>query len=292
MDKIFTKKRIVEFVYLTIGVAIASFAFSFFLNPRNIVIGGVSGIGILLKNLIDGFDPAFIIMLTNIALLILGLFTLGRDFFIKTAYGSLMFPVFIFLFNLLYEAINIDQQVQSLDMVVVILFSSLIMGAGLGIVVRFGGTTGGSEVIQKILYKYLHIPFSTSLYIVDGIVIFIGLILSVTTLEIFLYAIVFTYLSGVIIDMIIYSGFNSRAVYIISSKNQEIKRHILEEFERGLTSIRVVGEYTKNEQEMLVCVLSSGEYFKLRSIIEKEDPTAFYYAVRASEVRGEGFTYD
>ena len=95
-----------------------------------------------------------------------------------------------------------------------------------------------------------------------------------------------------VIDSVVYSGFNRRAVYIISNNNEEIKRHILDGFERGLTTIKVIGEYTKKEQEMLLCVLNSNEYNKLKAIINKVDPSAFFFVVRANEVTGEGFTYD
>lgn len=292
MEKIFAKKKILEYLYITLGVAITSFAFSFFLNPKNLVIGGVSGVGIILKNLIPGFDPALVIFLLNIVLLVIGFFLLGKDFFVKTLYGSLIFPLFIFIFDLLYIAVDVNDEIQNLDMVLIVLFASFITGLGLGIVLKFGGTTGGTEVVQKIFFKYFHLPFSTSLYILDGLVIFAGFLLNVTLFESFLYAIVFTFLSGVVIDSVVYTGFNRRAVYIISKKNEEIKKHILEDFERGLSSIKVVGEYTKNQQEMLLCVLSSSEYNKLKTIINKLDPTAFFFVVRANEVTGEGFTYD
>ena len=93
-------------------------------------------------------------------------------------------------------------------------------------------------------------------------------------------------------DAIIFSGFNKRAVYIISKKHDQIKERLLHDFDRGVTGIKVTGEYTNQEQKMLLCVLSSAEYYKLRTIIEEIDPNAFYFAVRASEVRGEGFTYE
>lgn len=290
MKLIFTKQKILEWLYITIGVAISSFAFSFFLNPRNIVIGGVSGIGVIIKG-VFGTDPALVILLINFALVLFGLLTIGKDFFIKTVYGSLMFPIFIKLFDYIYIKASVDASIQNLDMVLITLFSSLIMGAGLGIVVKHGGTTGGTEIPQKILFKYLHIPFSMSLYFLDGAVILTGLFVT-GDLSITLYAIIFTYLSGFVMDTVIFSGFNKRAVYIISSKNEEIKHELLVNFERGVTGIKVVGEYSKSEKKMLVCVLSTIEYYKLREIIEHYDKTAFYYAVRASEVRGEGFSYD
>ncbi len=284
------RKKIKEWLNIVVGVALASFAFSFFLNPKNIVIGGVSGVGILLKSLIAGYNPAYTILIINMVLLVFGLILLGRDFFIKTAFGSLLFPVFIGIFDFLYARINID--VTKLDMVLIVLFSAIIMGIGLGTVVRNGATTGGTEVIQKILFKFFHMPYSLSLYILDGIIIALGLIFNVTDLQTFLYAIVFTYLCGVVVDTIVFAGFNKRAVYIISDKYAEIRDEIIHDFERGVTSIKVIGEYSKNEKTLLLCVLPSNEYFKLRNIVEKIDETAFFFAVRASEVRGEGFTYE
>jgi uncharacterized membrane-anchored protein YitT (DUF2179 family) len=284
------KKKIKEWLNIVGGVALASFAFSFFLSPKNIVIGGVSGVGIILKNLIPGYDPAFTILVINILLLLLGLIVLGRDFFFKTAFGSILFPLFIGLFDFIYVRVKVDTT--QLDMVLIVLFAALIMGVGLGIVVRNGGTTGGSEVIQKILFRYFHMPYSVSLYIIDGIIITLGVLIGISDLQTFLYAIVFTYLSGVVVDTIVFAGFNKRAVYIISEKHEEIKDEILHNFERGVTSIKVVGEYSKNERTLLLCVLPSSEYFRLRNIVEKIDKNAFFFAVRASEVRGEGFTYD
>lgn len=291
-EKISDKKKLLEYVFITLGVAITSFAFSFFLNPRNLVIGGVSGAGIIIKDFIPGFDPALTILIINVLLLIIGLFLLGKDFFIKTLYGSLIFPLFIYIFELVLKGFKLESQIHELDMVLIVLIASFIMGIGLGIVLKFGGTTGGTEVVQKIFFKYLHLPFSTSLYILDGIVIFAGFITGVADMQSFLYAIIFTFLCGMVIDSVVYSGFNRRAVYIISKNNEVIKKHILEDFERGLTSIKVVGEYTKNEQEMLLCVLNSNEYNKLKQIINDVDPNAFFFVVRANEVTGEGFTYD
>lgn len=291
-ENIITLERFIEFLKITIGVAIVALAFSFFLNPKDLVIGGVSGIGILLKNLIDGFNPAFTILILNIILLFIGLGLLGKDFFIKTVYGSLAFPVFIFLFDKLYAVIGIAEDIINLDMVVLVLFASVISGIGLGIVLKFGGTTGGTEIVQKIFFKYFHLPFSVSLYILDGIVILAGFLLNVMDFQTMLYAIIFTFTCGLVIDRVVYSGFNRRAVYIISKKNEEIKKHILEDFERGLTSIRVVGEYTNKEQVMLMCVLNSKEYNKLKTIVNEIDENAFYFVVRAHEVGGEGFTYE
>ncbi|MGD9886695.1 MAG: YitT family protein [Bacilli bacterium] len=284
------RKKMIEILFITLGVAISAFAFSFFLNVNTIVIGGGSGIGVILHDLL-GWDPSLVILILNSFLLLIGFFLLGKDFFIKTIFGSLSYPMFVKIFDWLYRFLELDFSSNALDMILIIFFSSIIMGFGLGLVVKFGGTTGGTEVGQKILMKYFHIPFSTSLYVLDGIVILMGFLLKVIDIELALYAVVFTYLCGIVIDSVVFTGINKRAVYIISSKNEEIKKDLLEKFERGVTSIRVIGEYSKQNREMLVCVLSIVEYYRLREIIENYDPQAFYYSVRASEVRGEGFSY-
>lgn len=286
MKYFLTKERIKEWLYINLGILLMALAYSFFLEPKNIVIGGVSGLAIIFKHLWN-LDPAFVILVLNVALLLIGLFILGKDFFIKTIYGSLIFPLFVKLLSLLAQAINFKLD----DFFLIVAFSSILSGVGLGLVIKHGGTTGGTEIPQKILFKLFHMPFSVSLYILDGLVIAAGYIVY-RNIEVILYALIYLAIVGLVMDAIIFSGFNKRAVYIISKKHDQIKERLLHDFDRGVTGIKVTGEYTNQEQKMLLCVLSSAEYYKLRTIIEEIDPNAFYFAVRASEVRGEGFTYE
>lgn len=286
-DKI--KKYYKDWLFMTLGVAIAGAGYSFFIMPNDIVTGGVSGLGVLFKNIFNGFDPALTILILNIVFLIIGLFLVGKEFFLKTVYGSLTFPLFIELFSLLYNVI--PNEYKEFDLPLIVIFASISIGYGLGLVIKHGGSTGGVEVLQKMMFKYLHIPFSMSLYLIDGTIILIGLFV-LKNVQLSLYAIVFTYIAGVVIDSVVFSGFNKKAVYIISDKSEDIKNDLLDQMDRGVTSIKVIGEYSKKERSMLLCVLNNGEYIKLRDIIEKYDSNAFYFAVRASEVRGEGFSYE
>lgn len=281
------KRVVLEWLYMTLGVALAAATFSFLLDPINLVIGGVSGLGTVLNNVLE-IDTAMIILLINIGLLIIGLIFLGKEFFIKTVYGSLAFPLFIKLFDAVYRFIDMAP-IQ--DRTIITFFGSIMMGVGLGIVIKYGGTTGGTEIPQNILLKYFHIPYSVSLYFFDGIVILLGVVVF-KDLSLALYGIVFIFLSGFAVDQVVFSGFNKRAVYIISKQNTEIKNRIIEDIGRGVTRIKIIGGYSNQENEKLICVLSSFEFYRLKGIIKKIDPEAFYYAVRASEVSGEGFTYE
>lgn len=296
--KEFIKKlKLKSFIKITIGVMLSACAFSFFLNINNIVLGGVSGLSVIFKELF-GWDASLSALIMNIALLIIGFIFLGKEFFIKNAYASIMYPVFMKVFELIYNALNKTgfslltiENGGTADYMLVIIFSALIMGYGLGLVLKEGSSTGGTETPQNILYKYFHIPYSISLYVIDGSVILLGFFLLRQTANDLFYEIIFMVVSGVLMDMMLFSGFNKRAVYIISEKSEEIRDAIINDFERGVTSIKVVGEFTQDERKMLLCVMSSREYMKLRALIEKVDPHAFYYSTRANEVRGEGFSY-
>lgn len=294
LKKIFTKEHIKDWSIVTIGNFLVAIAFSFFLDPNNLVIGGSTGLATIFKYLF-GIDTDISVFIINALLLVVGLLLLGKDFFMKTAYSTIIFPVMIRILNMVYSLITPEGNILISEPMLVIIFSSLIMGFGIGLVLKQGGTTGGTEVPQKILYKYFHMPYSISLILVDGVIILLGAILindgeQIIDFHNVLYAIIFVYLSGMVMDQIVFSGFNSRAVHIISSKNEEIKKRILEDFERGVTQIRIVGGYTNEEKTKLVCILSSNEFYKLKGIIQELDPNAFFYVVRANEVSGEGFT--
>jgi len=279
------QKQVLEFIYINIGVMLVALSFSLFLEPNNIVAGGVSGIGIILRD-IFGIDPVYIIFATNFILLLVGLIFISKEFFLKTVYGSITFPLYVWAFSFL----SADFASQINDLIIITIFAALIMGLGIGIVMKNGGTTGGVEVLQTLLFKYAHLPFSTSLFIIDGAIVLAGML--VFGIEVGLYAIIFIYLSGLIIDNVVFGGFNKRAAYIITKYPDEIKSKIYTILERGVTEIITKGGYTGESRKMLLCVLSTKEYYHLRKIVKEIDPKAFLFVARTNEVIGEGFTYD
>ena len=294
MKKYLNKEYLKELFIITFGNFLVAVAFSFFLDPNNLVIGGATGLATIFKNIFE-WDTAISVFVINGILLLIGLFFLGKEFFIKTLYSSVVLPIMISFCNILHDALVHEGEILVNDQALVIIFSSLIMGLGIGLVMRKGATTGGTEIPQKLLYKYCYIPYSVSLYLIDGVIVVLGSILlrepgQMMDINKLLYAIIFIYVSGLVIDQIVFSGFNSRAVHIISSKSEEIKKRILEDFERGVSEVKIVGGYTKEEKTKLICILSSSEFYRLKGIIHEVDPLAFFYVVRANEVSGEGFT--
>lgn len=296
MKKFFQTRKVKDFLMLNIGLIMTAFCLVMIFEPNGAVFGGVGGIGIILENYIN-IPVSIIVFVINALLLIVALIFISKDFFIKTLYGSLAYPVYAFIFELLLKALDekIIIELYSTNGLLLVFFSAIIMGIGLGLAIKSGASTGGVDIIQALLYKYVKIPYSKSLIIVEGPIIILGSIINFTGSNAFLnalYAIAFIILSGYIMDSIIFSGFNVRATYIITNKPEEIKNEIFEKLDRGVTEIYTKGGYTGVDRKMLLCVLSSREFFILKDIIESLDPLAFIYAVRASEVHGEGFSYD
>lgn len=294
MKNILNKKRIKEFLLINLGIFLVSFAFTFFLDKNNFIFGGVSGIGIILKNLFgDKIPSSIIILIINTILLIIGWIFLGKGFFLKTIFGTIAFPFYSFLLELLIPAAWYP--IVTTDILIIVIGASLIMGAGLGLAMRYGASTGGIDIIQMILLKYVKIPLSASLVIIDGAIVIIGAITGYSSLLpifLILYGIAYTVVSGIVMDNIVFGGFNVRAAYIVTSKPEEIKNQIYEKLNRGVTEIYARGGYSLEDKKILLCVLTTREYYFLRSMALKIDPSAFVFVEKASEVHGEGFTYE
>ena len=294
--QILKSRKVKDFIMLNVGLIMTAFCLVMIFEPNNAVFGGVGGIGIILDDIIP-VPVSVIVFVINALLLIVGWIFIGKEFFLKTLYGSLAYPVYAFLLELLFNLFdkNIIIELYQTNGLLLVFFSAIIMGIGLGLAIKSGASTGGVDIIQAMFYKFLKIPYSKSLIMVEGPIILIGSIVNFSGSSGVLnalYAIAFIILSGYMMDAIIFSGFNVRATYIITNKPDEIKTEIFDKLDRGVTEIYTKGGYTGVDRKMLLCVLSSREFFILKDIIESIDPLAFIYAVRASEVHGEGFSYD
>lgn len=294
IKKFFTKKKIKEFLCINIGVFLVALSFTFFLDRNDFIFGGVSGIGIILRNVFgDKVPSSLIILVINIILLIIGLISLGKEFFLKTIFGTIAFPVYSFLLELIIP--DSWYPVFTTDTFIIVIGAGLLMGLGLGFAMKYGASTGGVDIIQMAMLKYFKIPLSISLIIIDGSIIVIGAMTGYSSLNgilLILYGVAYIFISGFVMDNIVFGGFNVRAAYIVTTKSEEIKQQIFQKLNRGVTEIYSRGGYTLEEQKTLLCVLTTREYYYLRSITLEIDPQAFIFVTKASEVHGEGFTYE
>lgn len=304
MNNIKSKKRkIKDFLMINIGVLLFSLSFVFLMEPNNQVYGGVTGISIVITALLPAWERAsYFILFLNLILLLLGLLFVSKEFFVKTLYcsfASFAFP-WILEWCLTDNVLDILRNLFQNNGFLIVTISAVVAGYGLGLALKGGASTGGTDILQAILYKHFHMPYSKSLILVDcSIVVFGSVILCcfggvsvLDTVISLLYAIIYIIISGYIMDAVVFSGFNVRAVYIITKENEKVKDFIMKELERGVTIIPSVGAYTNINREMLMTVISSREYYLLKDVVYSVDDKAFVYTVRASEVHGEGFSYD
>ncbi len=277
--EIYNKNKLKRYITLFIGLFILSIAFNLFLLPSNIVFGGVSGLSIITKKFF-GWSPSWFILVSSIILLIISYFVLGKEKTRRSVLGSLLFPLMVRLTQNMSTYIQID----SPDLVVCALFGGVLYGIGAGLVFKAGFTTGGTDIINQILSKYFKISMGTSLIFSDGfIVLFGGFVFGAIRL---MYALVTLYLISVLTDKVLLGISDSKAFYIISEKEDEIKEYILKELGHGVTVFDGKGGYTKEKEKVLFCVIPTKDHFRLKEGIHSIDNDAFFVATDAYEVLG------
>ncbi len=278
------KAKIREMIEITAGVILMTTGFYFFLLPTGMVIGGIFGVSIILRNVI--VVSTFMYM-ANIFLLMMGFLFLGKVFFLKTVYGTLLTPTIVFV---LEKTVPMDFFIQHLHespLLISAIFGGLTIGIGLAIVLRNNASTGGMDVTQMILSKYLKMPLSTAMYITDGIVLSVALFIN---FELGLYAIASTILMGVCLDRLAIDGKAGYTMFIVTDKAENIQHEIYRKLKRGISKIQATGGYSKIQKDMLICTVERHQLYMLKLIIKETDPNAFSFVMQTKEALGQGFT--
>lgn len=282
-------KKIISYLMIAFGVFIVSFGYYFILLPTKMVTGGMMGVSIILEKYID---PVIFLYASYVVLLITGGLVLGKEFFFRSVFGTILQPTIVLLFrvlkldsNMLINCFN-EHNVLVLSCVIAALFT----GLGNGILFRNNATTGGMDVIQKIMVEKLHISPSIAMYGSDGLIIIIGCISF--GIENTIFAIISMYICGKVLDYVILGTKKKNACYIISKKHELIKEYVYKNLDRGITEEYIRGGYLKEESMMLMCILSNKEYVKLKEEVLKIDNSAFLFVVPTNEVYGKGFSSD
>lgn len=272
-----------QYLMMSAGIILMVMGFYYFIIPADLVTGGVTGIGLVL-NKVTGIKISYIVFIFNVVLLLFGLIFLGKKTFVKSIYGSLFFPLVLFLFELFAPPLDIEG-----DFVIAVTFGGLLLGVGFGLVIKYGGTSGGTDIPIKILNKKLKMPISYSIYITDGIIILFGVLVFFSDYGINsgLYAIITMYISGVVADQVVMGRISKKAVQIITDKPDEIKAAIYEGIARGVTEVSIKGGYSKQTKTMLITVITKQEYYIVKNIVAAIDESAFVYVTSATEIHGD-----
>ncbi len=264
------------------GNALLAFLVAAFIIPHDIIMGGTTGIGIVLSNIFQ-VDTAIFVLVLNVALLLVGLFILGKRFFIATAASSVLYPVFLGLMERIPGIGNLTD-----DPLLASLFGGVLMGIALGMVIRVGSSTGGMDIVNLILHKYFHLPVSVFVYITDIIVVGGQAIFNEP--EKTLLGIVVLVLETIILEQVMIFGKSQIQIYIVSEKYEEIRESLLTELGAGVTMHYIETGHLGKMQKAVLCVIPPQKLYAANERIHQIDENAFLTITKIKEVRGKGFT--
>ncbi|MEW9109397.1 YitT family protein [Cytobacillus gottheilii] len=271
--------------FILLGSAIFSFGIVHFNMQNNLAEGGFTGITLLLYFLWE-WDPSYTNLILNIPLFFIGWKLLGRSVFLYTIIGTFSVSVFLWIF----QRYQINMPLKD-DLTLAALFAGVFIGVGLGIIFRYGGTTGGVDIIARLANKYAGISMGKAMFMFDAVVIALSLIFYLTYQEA-MYTLVAVFIGARVIDFMQEGAYAARGAMIISENTGQIAEKIMKEMDRGATILRGYGPYTKKDKEVLYCVVARNEIVKLKSVITSVDPHAFVSVTVVHDVLGEGFTLD
>ena len=282
-----TRYTILEYFYIVLGSFITAFAITGFTNPSKIAPGGVSGVSTILYHAF-GFDLSLTMLLQNIPLFIVGTLLFGKQFGLKSLLGSVLLSLFSSLIGNVLGYDGILDLSKDMNVWLRCLFGGVISGVGIGIVMKSGANTGGTDIIAQIAARYLHIPLGTSLFIVDGIVILCSAF--IFGIESALYAIIVAYVMQVMVNKIVLMmGTNyAKTCYIISEKLNEIRDFVLNDLDKSGTLIEAKGLYSMKNRPMLMVVIPNQSVSRLTRMVHLTDPAAFLIIQETYHVFGEG----
>ncbi len=279
LEKINSKSSIKRHIQFVLGCFLIAVAYNLLLAPNNIVAGGVGGLAIIINYLID-IDNSAVILVSNILLLILSYFLLGKAKTKATFLGSILFPIFVSLTGNISAIIDIDTN----ELLLISVFGGVVYGFGAGMIYKSGFTTGGTDIINQILSKYLKISIGNSMLYCDGTIVLLTAFVFGPTH--FMYSIIVLYVISFMSDRVILGVSDSKAFYIVTKEEQKIKEYILRYLNHGVTVFNAKGGYAKENQTVLMCVLPTKDYYRLKEGIHEIDPNSFFVVTDAYEVFG------
>lgn len=279
------KQTAVEYISVIIGTALMAFACQCIYDPIGLVIGGFTGLSIIIKSVssvfIEGGIPLWITnLILNAPVFIIGYLRLGKRFIGRTLFGTVMLSVWLYII----PSVDLTQG----DYTLAAIFGGVLEGAGMGLVLRSKATTGGTDMVATLIQSYVrHCSIVRIMQILDGSIVLIGMY--VFGLRPALYAIAAVFCMAKVSDAIMEGFKYSKAAYIITDRHDEVAKAILEDLDRGVTGLKARGMYTQNEKCVLYCVVSQKEIVALKELVVEIDPKAFVIVSDVREVLGEGF---
>lgn len=279
LEKINSKSNVKRHIQFCIGCLLVAISYNLFLAPNDLVAGGVGGIAIILNDLFK-IENSTVILIGSLILLTISYFALGKEKTKASILGSLLFPVFVKLTANIGTIIDIDTS----QLLLAAVFGGVVYGFGAGMIFKAGFTTGGTDIVNQILSKYFKLSIGKSMLCSDGLIV-------LSTIFIFgptklMYSIIILYVISFMSDRVILGVSDSKAFYIVTDEERKIKEYILKYLNHGVTVFNAKGGYAKERENVLMCVLPTKDYYRLKEGIHEIDPDAFFVVTDAYEVFG------
>lgn len=273
-----------NFLFIILGNLIFALGIAVFVIPNGLILGGSTGLALSVQHFL-GIDITITVAIINIVTFLAGLFILGKKFAATTLISTFIFPIFLNYFKDLERFKNVTS-----DLLLASIFTALLVGTGVGIVLRVGASTGGLDIPAIILNKKKGIPIAVVLYAIDISILLSQMIFSNT--EQILYGIIIVLITTMVINKVIIYGKNDFMVTIISEKYLEISENIHNKIDRGTTFIDIQTGYKKNTQQAVMSVISKRELHSLNKLVQEIDSKAFIIINQVNQVKGRGFSLD
>lgn len=274
-------KLLKEYGIITIGVAIVVFAFEFFFFPNQIASGGVSGLALVINNML-GIETGIVMVICNVILFLLAFIFIGGSFGIKSMYAAFSLSIILSIIEKNYTPVALTD-----DLMLASIFGSALLALGSVIMLTQDATTGGTSITAKLLNKYVNIDFGKGLLISDSIVILLAMY--TFGVELALFGLLSVYLTGTLIDKFVDGLSISKQVMVFTKEEKLISNYIMKDIDRGCTVFYGKGGYTGENNCVILTILTRRQFMKLKQFIKNNDPDSFVTVNDTSEVLGKGF---
>ena len=282
MNRSFIKKYLIPAVVIAVAAAIHALGYVWCYAPNHIAFGGITGVAQIINHIFPAVPVGVMAIVLNIPLFLLGWRLIGRRFLVSSLYAMFLSSVFIDILTPVYDW-------QPMDPLLASIFGGLSLGLSLGLIFQQGATTGGTDLIARLLkLKLAWLPMGRLLLGIDLAVILLTAG-AFRTLYAALYGLIALYISTIVMDGVLYGMDTAKVAYIISDKNAEISDAIVRGLDRGVTVLHGQGAYTGKDREVLMCAFKQREIAAIKTVVKEIDPSAFLIVCNAHEVLGEGF---
>jgi len=285
-----------KYALITLGTACYALGSAFFIEPNGFAPGGVTGISVIITRILDGIEffgdlpVGLFVFLINVPLLIVGRIKFGKQFLVGTIYSIFALSMLMVVFEYVADIKVVEDSLAFQNTLVAGLAGGALMGIGVGVVFRAGATTGGTDIIVKLLrLKFRHIRTGGILLVVDSVIALASFPVVDYKIETVLCSIVALFMCKVMLDRVLYGTDGARQIYIISDRIDDIAVRVTKELDIGGTFLHGIGAYSHTEKEVLMCVVKKHLFPKLKDVVTQEDPNAFLIVTSANEVFGKGY---